>query len=146
MIRVYTIGFTNKSAQAFFDLILKNGVQRLIDTRLNNSSQLAGFAKGKDLSFFLEKICQCKYEHNLAFAPSKELLEAYRKKQIDWAEYERRYLSLLREREIEKQIEWHRLPQSCFLCSEHSPEKCHRRLLVEYLQGINPDIQLIHLK
>jgi uncharacterized protein (DUF488 family) len=146
MIKVYTIGFTNKSAQSFFDLILKHEIQTMVDTRLNNRSQLAGFAKGQDLPFFLERICHCTYEHNLDFAPSRELLEAYRKKQITWTQYAERYNTLLRERAVEKRIKWHQLHQSCFLCSEHSPEKCHRRLLVEYLQAINPDIQIVHLK
>lgn len=146
MTTIYTIGFTNKTAERFFGLLSEHRVQRLIDTRLNNVSQLAGFAKGKDLAFFLEKICACEYEHDLRLAPSKELLEAYRNKRIDWAEYERRYVALLREREIEKRIDATRLDQSCFLCSEHSPEKCHRRLLVEYIKMFYPNVAVVHLK
>ncbi|MFQ3597147.1 MAG: DUF488 domain-containing protein [Chloroherpetonaceae bacterium] len=145
-ITIYTIGFTNKSAQRFFDLLSAHRVQRLIDTRLNNSSQLAGFAKGKDLAFFAGKICGCEYVHNLLLAPSKEILEDYRNKKITWEQYEQKYLSLLKERAIEKQIDFNKLHQSCFLCSEHLPERCHRRLLVEYIKPFHSGIEIVHLK
>lgn len=146
MVTLYTIGFTNKSAEKFFQLIEINGVKKIIDTRISNASQLSGFAKGQDLAFFAKKISDIEYEHKLDFAPTKDLLDRYRKKQISWSEYEREYLDLLRKREIEKKVDIGSLDRSCLLCSEHSHEKCHRRLLAEYLQTLSDDVKIVHLK
>jgi len=147
MINLYTIGFTNKSAEKFFGLLRQNQVAKIIDTRINNVSQLSGFAKGKDLEFFARHICGIGYEHELAFAPTKELLEAYRNKKLSWEQYSDEYLALLTQRNIGAQpslIE--NLHNGCLLCSEHLPEKCHRRLLAEFLHRKNPEVQIIHLK
>jgi uncharacterized protein (DUF488 family) len=146
MIKLYTIGFTEKSAKKFFELLEQNQVKKIIDTRINNTSQLSGFAKGKDLAFFAKRIANIDYEHKLNFAPTKELLSRYRKKEISWDEYTKEYLHLLDKRHIKEATNFESLNRSCLLCSEHSPEQCHRRLLAEYLQEINPDIQIIHLK
>lgn len=146
MIKLYTIGFTEKSAKKFFELLEQNQVKKIIDTRINNTSQLSGFAKGKDLAFFAKRIANIDYEHRLNFAPTRELLSRYRKKEISWDEYTKEYLHLLDTRHIKEAINFESLHGSCLLCSEHSPEQCHRRLLAEYLQEINPDIQIIHLK
>ena len=145
-IKLYTIGFTSKSAQQFFELLEQNGVKKIIDTRISNASQLSGFAKGRDLAFFARRLANIDYEHELDFAPTKELLNDYRKKQISWAEYSASYQQLLENRQIKANVDTAALHQSCLLCSEHSPEKCHRRLLAEYLQNINPEIEIIHLR
>lgn len=146
MTTIFTIGFTNKSAKRFFDLLETNRVRTIVDTRINNTSQLSGFAKGSDLSFFAERVSQIGYQHKIDLAPTKELLERYRKKQIDWHEYELEYLNLLDMRNIKTKIVIETLHQSCLLCSEHLPDRCHRRLLAEYLQQSNRNIEVIHLK
>ncbi len=146
MIKLYTIGFTEKSAQKFFELLEQNRVRKIIDTRISNNSQLSGFAKGRDLQFFARRLANIDYVHELNFAPTKELLRKYRKKEISWKKYTEEYLDLLDSRNIKETINVKSLHECCLLCSEHSPEKCHRRLLAEYLQGINPDIQIVHLQ
>lgn len=146
MIELYTIGFTNKSASSFFALLENSHVTKVVDTRINNVSQLAGFAKGRDLEFFLRRIGSISYEHSIEFAPTKELLGRYRKKNIDWNEYTLEYLNLLDMRKVSQSVNTEELHNSCLLCSEHSPEKCHRRLLAEYLQHVDPNIQIIHLR
>jgi uncharacterized protein YeaO (DUF488 family) len=146
MIKLYTIGFAAKPAQKFFELLEQNHVRKIIDIRISNTSQLSGFAKGKDLQFFARRLANIDYEHQLKFAPTKELLSRYRKKEISWQEYTEAYLNLLDTRNIKEIISGESLNQCCLLCSEHSPEKCHRRLLAEYLQEIQPDIQIFHLQ
>ncbi|MCC5946024.1 MAG: DUF488 domain-containing protein [Bernardetiaceae bacterium] len=146
MIEIYTIGFTKKTAQTFFELLVENKVSQILDTRIHNNSQLAGFAKAQDLAFFARKIAAIDYSHHIDFAPTKELLSAYRKKEISWSDYEMAYLNLLDMRRIGDKIKIEDLHQNCLLCSEHSPEKCHRRLLAEYLQARFNDIEIKHLK
>ncbi|MCX6133016.1 MAG: DUF488 domain-containing protein [Ignavibacteriales bacterium] len=146
MIKLFTIGFTNKSAEKFFGLLTKNGVRKVIDTRLNNVSQLAGFSKGSDLQFFLSQIGDINYEHRIDLAPTKELLSGYRAKEMTWANYEEQYLKLLKTRDIAGKMVFEGLDKSCLLCSEHEPDKCHRRLLAEYLQSLRNDIEIVHLK
>lgn len=146
MIKLYTIGFTGKPAESFFDLLNKSEIKKIIDTRINNVSQLSGFAKGADLKFFANKIGGMSYEHNIDLAPTKDLLSNYRDKKITWSQYEIEYLNLLDIRKIGKKIEIEKLHKNCLLCSEHTPEKCHRRLLAEYLKHINTDVEIIHLK
>lgn len=145
MIKLYTIGFTNKSAEKFFTLLKNNDVKKIVDTRINNVSQLAGFAKGNDLKFFANEIGDIGYEHNIDFAPSKELLKKYRSKSMTWEEYEAEYLNLLDMRRIAQKTNIDELHENCLLCSEHTPEQCHRRLLAEYLKEVRSDIEIIHL-
>ena len=145
MIRLYTIGFTGKPAEKFFNLLRDAKVRKLVDTRINNVSQLAAFAKFPDLEFFAKEIGNISYEHNIDFAPSKELLSRYRCKKISWEEYEIEYLNLLDLRKIASKTNIENLHENCFLCSEHTPDKCHRRLLAEYLQHVKNDIEIIHL-
>jgi uncharacterized protein (DUF488 family) len=144
-IKLYTIGFTKKNAKTFFSKLRNAGVTKLIDIRLNNISQLAGFAKRDDLIFFLKELCDCDYKHMSAFAPTKEILDAYKKKQIDWDEYVRRFTRLIRERKIENKITAEELNNACFLCSEPTPEQCHRRLVSEYLKEHFGKIEIKHL-
>ncbi len=145
MIKLYTIGFTGKPAEKFFNLLRNSGVKKIVDTRINNVSQLAGFAKGSDLKFFAKEIGDISYEHNIDFAPTKELLTRYRNKKMTWEEYEIEYLNLLDMRKIASKTDIEKLHENCLLCSEHSPEKCHRRLLAEYLKHVKSDVEIIHL-
>lgn len=145
MIKLYTIGFTKKTAEDFFSLLNKNNIATITDTRVSNNSQLAGFAKGTDLAFFSQQIIKANYLHKLDFAPTKELLAKYRKKEMSWKEYETEYLNLLDIRKIGSKVNVEELHQNCLLCSEHTPEKCHRRLLAEYLQHRFTDIEIHHL-
>lgn len=145
--RIFTIGFTKKSAQEFFSLLENNGVKSVVDVRLNNSSQLAGFSKGRDLSYLLNKIIGINYIHSIELAPTREILDAYKKKQFNWFEYEKRFFALLEQRRPQIAAEIDRLDQACLLCSEDVPHQCHRRLVAEYIQRVNPgvNIEIIHL-
>jgi Uncharacterized conserved protein len=145
MIKLYTIGFTEKSAESFFKLLQKAGVKKILDVRINNISQLAGFAKGKDLEYFVKEIIGADYEHNTDLAPTKELLKGYRDKIVSWEQYEKEYISILDKRNILKKIDFDKLNGVCLLCSEHKPDMCHRRLLAEYLQKRNKEIEIVHL-
>lgn len=120
-------------------------VRKILDVRINNISQLAGFAKGKDLEYFAKMIVGADYEHNTNLAPTKELLKDYRDKKVNWQQYEKQYLEILNKRSILKKIDFNKLDGACLLCSEHKPDMCHRRLLAEYLQKNNKDIEIIHL-
>jgi uncharacterized protein (DUF488 family) len=144
-INLYTIGFTQKTAKKFFETLLNAGVTRIIDTRLNNVSQLAGFTKRSDLEYFLEKIGGIKYTHILDMAPTKEILDAYKKNNGDWEIYEKEFLKLMRERELDKKISPDILEGSCLLCSEAKPHNCHRRLVAEYLSEKLGNINISHL-
>lgn len=144
---LYTIGFTQKSAERFFGLLKENEVQMLVDIRLNNRSQLAGFTKGDDLGYFLKEICQCGYAHCDEYAPTKEILDDYKKKRISWEGYVDRYLPLMErlgaaERFLTRFGSWERV---CLLCSEPTPEQCHRRLLAELICAREPSIKVKHL-
>lgn len=145
MIKLFTIGFTGKSAEKFFNLLRTSSVKKIIDTRINNVSQLSGFAKGSDLKFFAKEIGGMSYEHKIDFAPTKELLARYRDKELNWSQYETEYLNLLDTRKVSQKIDIESLHENCLLCSEHTPEKCHRRLLAEYLKQVRSDIEIIHL-
>ena len=143
--KVYTIGFTKKSASDFFGLLRESGAKRLVDIRLNNVSQLAGFAKKDDLEYFLHKICRIKYNHMPELAPTKEMLDAYRNEHHDWDTYEREFLALMDLRRIGKRGIKKIISNGCLLCSEDKPEFCHRRLVAEYLRRHWGDIEIIHL-
>jgi len=145
MIKLYTIGFTKKNAEKFFGLLKTNEVKKIVDTRINNTSQLSGFAKGSDLKFFAKELNDINYNHNLDFAPTKELLSKYRKGDMTWEKYEKEYLDLLDFRKVSKKTDIKSLHKNCLLCSEHTAEKCHRRLLAEYFQEVNNDVEIIHL-
>lgn len=146
MITLYTIGFTKKSAEQFFSLLRNNHVKQLVDVRISNNSQLAGFAKGKDLEYFVKEICHIPYKHIADFAPTKELLEQWHKQEVTWAQYEEIYSSMLKERDILSKHGIKQFNGSCFLCSEETPENCHRRLLAEYMKKCSPEeVKIVHL-
>ena len=144
-ITLFTIGFAKKSAEGFFLSLRNAGVRRIIDIRLNNVSQLAGFTKQRDLEYFLKTICGIGYVHRPDLAPTAELLKAYRSKSIDWPTYEERFKALLRERSVELTLDRSLLDQACFLCSEPDAARCHRRIAAEYLRDALGDIDLCHL-
>ena len=144
--RVYTIGFTKKSAQTFFELLRESGAKRVIDVRLNNVSQLAGFAKRDDLAYFLQEICGIDYLHEPLLTPTQEILTAFRDKRITWEEYERQFIALMAERGIEKMLSAELLEDACLLCSEDKSDYCHRRLVCEYLNQHWGGIEVIHLR
>lgn len=146
MITIYTIGFTKKSAEQFFELLKTNGVKQLVDVRISNSSQLAGFAKGKDLEYFVKQICGIPYKHIPDFAPTKELLDRWHKQEVTWNEYETIYRAMLKERDIIRKYGIKQWDGSCMLCSEDTPDQCHRRLLAEYMQKSSvEEVKIIHL-
>ena len=144
-INLFTIGFTQKTAQEFFTLLIKYKVKKIVDTRLNNISQLSGFAKQKDLIYFLKTIANIEYEHNLNLAPTQYILKDYQKHKNDWSIYEQQFLELIKERKIETKLAPESLDNSCLLCSEATPLHCHRRLVAEYLQHYWNNINIIHL-
>lgn len=139
-----TIGFSGKSAEEFFTILVENNVRSLIDIRLNSKSQLSGFTNIKHLPYFL-KLHSIQYYYKPEYAPTKELLDGYKNKSIDWYEYERLYRDIIRKRNIVKNIEWDLFNDAVFLCSEPTAEKCHRRLLAEILEKENSSIKVRHL-
>ena len=142
---LFTIGFTKKTAQDFFTLIKCNDIKCVIDVRLNNVSQLAGFTKKTDLEYFLREICDCGYRHLPILAPTKDILDAYKKKKISWENYTIQYNALLKSRRIENHISLDDLNGSCFLCSELTADNCHRKLAAEYLKDKYKDIKIVHI-
>jgi len=146
MATIYTIGFTKKSLKEFINLLKKNKITKLIDTRLGKDSQLSGFAKSKDLKYVLEEILKIKYEVVPEFSPTKELLKTYQKDK-DWEKYEEGFLNLIKERKLErfKNIVLDEKERVCLLCSEAEANKCHRRLLAEFFSRLEGKVDIVHL-
>jgi len=134
-VTVSTIGFTKTTAEGFFERLLISGVKKVVDVRLHNTSQLAGFAKADDLAYFLNKIGGIQYTHEPLLAPTDGILKAFKKEKGDWDVYEGRFLSLMAERQIENRLNLEALDYACLLCSEATPHHCHRRLVCEYLNS-----------
>ena len=145
MVQLYTIGFTKKSARTFFGLLRESGATGLVDVRLNNVSQLAGFAKRDDLEFFLKELCGMGYTHATALAPTQPMLDALKKRKGDWATFEEDFLALMTERRIEQALDPTSLNNAVLLCSEEKPHHCHRRLVAEYLADHWTDVAISHL-
>lgn len=144
--KIYTIGFTKKNAEVFFGFIKSSNISTLIDVRLNNVSQLAGFAKKDDLKFFLKELCGAEYVHSPELAPTKDMLSAYKKGDMPWEKYEDKYLNLMSQRHIERIVKPTLLDNGCLLCSEHEPHLCHRRLVVDYLnENTDMNLEVKHL-
>jgi uncharacterized protein (DUF488 family) len=144
-IPVFTIGFTRKTAGEFFEKLRDAGIKRVVDVRLNNVSQLAGFAKRNDLQYFLKQILGVDYVEAPLLAPTQELLDAFKKNKGPWEDYERDFVRLMEERQIEEKIEPALLDGGCLLCSEDKPHHCHRRLVVEYLQRRWGNLSIKHI-
>ena len=146
--RIYTIGFTKSTAEGFFERLKNAGIGTVLDVRLKNSSQLAGFARVPDIQYFLEKLVGAKYIHDPYLAPTEEILSAYKKREIGWAEYEEQFDRLMEERDIDEYIKclypeigrgkW------CLLCSEDSANHCHRRLIAERVERLT-GAKAVHL-
>ena len=143
--KIFTIGFTKKSAETFFSRLKDAGVKRLVDVRLNNVSQLAGFTKKDDLRFFTKAICNIDYVHVPTLAPTADILDAYKKHKGDWGLYEREFLDLMKARRIEEKTSPGLLDGGCLLCSEEKPHHCHRRLVAEYLKEHWGHVEIEHI-
>ena len=143
---LFTIGFTQRTAEQFFEKIKTVGIKRVVDIRLNNTSQLAGFAKRDDLIYFLKSICGIGYVHVPELAPDKELFELIKKKKGSWAVYEAGYLHLLAKRNADGGFLHDTLKDGdCLLCSEHTPERCHRRIVAERFKSMDDQVEIVHL-
>lgn len=145
-IRLLTIGFTKKTAEEFFTRLARAKVKRVIDIRLNNVSQLAGFAKRDDLRYFLRTIAGIDYVHRPDLAPTQDILDAYKKSKGDWTVYEQEFLALLSARKVEEKIQPDLLQDACLLCSEEKPLHCHRRLVAEYLREKWRNVEIHHIE
>lgn len=142
--RIYTIGFTKTSAEGFFTRLMKSGAKKVVDVRLNNTSQLSGFAKRDDLRYFTKQICDLGYEHLSELAPTRDILDEYKNNGGTWDVYENKFLDLMANRHIEN-IDRQKLDGVCLLCSEDKPHHCHRRLVAEYLKNKWLDVEIVHL-
>lgn len=144
--KLYTIGFTQKTAQQFFTLLHNNGVKTLVDIRLKPDTQLSGFARKRDLPYLLRHLSQCDYQHRLEMAPSEDLFKRYRTHR-QWADYEPEFKQLLETRQLIAQLDktWWAQNAACLLCSEHEPDFCHRRLVAEYMATYWKDLEIVHL-
>jgi uncharacterized protein (DUF488 family) len=143
--KIFTIGFTKKSAETFFTRLKNAGVRQLVDVRLNNVSQLAGFTKKADLAYFTKEICHIPYAHFPELAPTQDILTAYKKNKGDWRVYEGQFLTLMGDRKIEETISPEQLEGGCLLCSEEKPHHCHRRLVAEYLRDKWDNVEIVHI-
>jgi len=143
--KIFTIGFTKKSAEAFFTKLQLAGVRRLVDVRLNNVSQLAGFAKRDDLRYFLSAICRIDYVHLAELAPTPRIMDEFKKHKGDWNLYERQFTDLMIARQIENKVSRRLLEGACLLCSEDKPSRCHRRLVAEYLKDKWGGVEIEHI-
>ena len=144
-LRVFTIGFAETSAKEFFTLLKRSGARRVVDVRLNNTSQLAGFSKRDDLQFFLKEVCGMEYVHVPDLAPTQDILDDFKKHKGSWSVYEQEFNNLMAKRSIEASVAKDLLDQGCLLCSEKKPHQCHRRLVVEYLRRHWGELESTHL-
>lgn len=143
-VKLFTIGFTKSSAERFFERIKTAGVKKIVDVRLNNVSQLAGFAKRDDLRYFASEICRIPYQHEPELAPTQQMLDEYKKHRGAWDAYEKQFLALMVQRKIEN-LDQTALDGACLLCSEDKPHQCHRRLVAEYFRGKWGSVDIVHL-
>jgi len=144
-VKVFTIGFTKTSAENFFGRLKRAGVRTLLDVRLNNVSQLAGFAKRDDLRYFTRAIVGVPYVHRSELAPTQDMLDEYKKSRGSWEDYERRFLALMATRHVEDTLPREEIEGACLLCSEDKPHHCHRRLVAEYLRERWGSVDIVHL-
>lgn len=145
-VRLFTIGFTQKNASTFFELLGARKVKLIIDTRLNNSSQLAGFSKKDDLAYFARRLCGAEYWHFEDSAPTENMLKAYKSGAMSWSDYAVEYKSLIERRHVERQLKQEKLDYSCLLCSESKPHHCHRSILADYITNrFDIPITVVHL-
>lgn len=143
--KLFTIGFTKKTAEQFFTKLKAAGVARVLDVRLNNSSQLAGFTKRDDLAYFLRAIDGLGYHHLPELAPTQDILTAFKTEKGDWSVYEPKFMELMRARRIEDTVPKELFDGGCLLCSEDKPHHCHRRLVADYLAEKWGGVEVVHL-
>jgi uncharacterized protein (DUF488 family) len=143
--KVFTIGFTKKPAREFFDKLRRPGLTRVVDVRLNNVSQLAGFTKRDDLSFFCRAILSIEYLHLPELAPTQKMLDEYKKNRGEWLVYETKFLALMSDRKVEDMVARELIDGGCLLCSEPTPVHCHRGLVADYLKGRWGDLEIEHI-
>lgn len=143
---LFTIGFAGKSAEQFFTSLMKHGVKKVIDIRLNNASQLAGFTKKNDLKYFLKVIAGIEYEYIPQLAATKEIMDGFRGGKISWEEFKATYLDLLEERQVLTKLKPEDFDRACLLCSEEKPDHCHRRLAAEWLKGKWEGVLIFHIQ
>lgn len=145
-ITIFTIGFTGSSAEHFFERLKKAGVKKVIDTRLWASSQLAGFAKKKDLPYFVRELANAEYEYREDLAPTSDIHRAYKDNRISWEDYEVQYIDLIEHRNLANILSPEEVDQACFLCACKTEHHCHRRLLAEFLQREwEQSVKILHL-
>lgn len=144
-VRIFTIGYAGKNAEEFFALLLQADIRKIIDVRLYNTSQLAGYTKKEDLQYFLQTIAGAGYVHMPIMAPTKQLLSGYKNGSINWPQYEAQFNQIIAQRQIEKLVNPQDLHMACLLCAEAKPDNCHRRLLAEYLARHLSNISIHHL-
>ncbi len=144
-VQLFTIGFAETNAASFFTNLRQSGAKRVIDVRLNNTSQLAGFTKREDLRFFLREVCAMDYVHLPQLAPTQDILDDFKKHKGSWATYEEAFMKLMVARSVQRTLSHEVLHLGCLLCSEKQPSNCHRRLVAEYLQREWPDVRVTHL-
>ena len=145
MTRIFTIGYVGKNAQEFFTILKRTGIRKVIDVRLYNTSQLAGFTKRQDIEYLLQAIVGAKYIHLPIMAPTKQLLNDYKKRLINWQQYKTQFKGVITQRQIEKHLVPQDIDMSCFLCSAAKADNCHRRLVAEYLAEHWQNISISHL-
>ena len=145
MTKIFTIGYTGRDAGEFFAILKQAGVSKVIDVRLYNTSQLAGFTKKQDIEYFLQVIVGAAYVHLPILAPTKKLLNDYKKGLIGWQQYEEQFKRIITQRQIERHLIPQDMDMSCLLCSEAEADNCHRRLVAEYLTEHWPSISIHHL-
>jgi uncharacterized protein (DUF488 family) len=145
MTRIFTIGCAGKNAREFFAILTQAGIRKVIDLRLYNTSQLAGFTKRQDIEYFLQTIVGASYIHLPIMAPTKQLLNDYKKGLISWQQYETRFKGVITQRQIEKHLVPQDMDMSCFLCSEAKADNCHRGLVAEYLAKHWQNVSIRHL-
>ena len=143
--RIFTIGCAGKNAREFFTILKQASIKKVIDVRLYNTSQLAGFTKRQDIEYLLPAIIGADYVHLPMMAPTKQLLNGYKKRLISWQQYETQFKAILTRRQIERHIKPEDTDMACFLCSEAKADNCHRRLVAEYLAKVWQNVSIHHL-
>jgi len=145
-IQIFTIGFTGSSAEHFFGRLRNAGVKKVIDTRLWAGSQLAGFARKKDMPYFVKELADADYEYREDLAPSKDILKPYKDGNLSWDEYEIQYVDLIQYRNLAHVLSPDEVDQACFLCACKTADRCHNRLLAEFLQREwDAQVEIVHL-
>ena len=141
MSKIFTIGFSGKSPDAFMDVLNAVRVRAVWDIRLWRASVYVPFYSGENLATVLGT----RYEYHPEFAPTTEILDGYKNGRITWADYEKMYRELLAVRRPAVGAEPATFDRICLLCTEKSATQCHRRIAAEYIASQFPDTDIVHL-